>query len=43
LLIVAGYNISIERLKIDPLWGPIRNDPGLQQRLAGNELIAADK
>jgi Flp pilus assembly protein TadD len=39
LSIPAGYNVSIERLKIDPVWDPIRSDPGFQQLLAGKEHI----
>ena len=33
LSIPAGETISIARLKIDPVWDPIRNDPGFQQLL----------
>ena len=39
LSIPAGETISIARLKIDPVWDPIRNDPGFQQLLAGKELV----
>ena len=39
LSIPAGVCISIQRLKIDPVWDPIRNDPGFQQLLAGTEQI----
>jgi TolB-like protein len=39
LSIPAGVCISIERLKIDPVWDPIRNDPRFQQLLNGPELI----
>ena len=39
LSIPAGETISIARLKIDPVWDPIRNDPGFQQLLAGQEHI----
>ena len=39
LSIPAGETISIARLKIDPVWDPIRNDPGFQQLLAGKEHI----
>jgi TolB-like protein/cytochrome c-type biogenesis protein CcmH/NrfG len=39
LSIPAGETISIARLKIDPVWDPIRNDPGFQQLLAGTEHI----
>src|SRR6202162_4834945 len=43
LSIPAGETVSIARLKIDPIWDPIRNDPGLQQLLAGKELIGPSK
>src|SRR5262245_29639194 len=33
LSIPAGHVISIARLKIDPLWDPIRNRPDFQQQL----------
>jgi len=39
LSIPAGETISVVRLKIDPVWDPIRNDPGFQQLLAGSEHI----
>jgi tetratricopeptide (TPR) repeat protein len=39
LSIAAGEAISIARLKIDPVWDPIRHDPGFQQLLAGPEHI----
>jgi tetratricopeptide (TPR) repeat protein len=39
LMLPAGMVVSIERLKIDPVWDPIRNDPGFQQLLTGPELI----
>src|SRR6185503_3367909 len=31
LSIPAGDSVSVARLKIDPVWDPIRNDPGFQQ------------
>jgi len=37
-----GYYISIQ-LKIDPVWDPIRSDPGFQQLLAGKELVGPNK
>ncbi len=37
LSIPAGETISIARLKIDPVWDPIRNDPGFQQLLTMKE------
>ena len=33
LSVPAGQTVSIARLKIDPVWDPIRNDPGFQQLL----------
>ena len=39
LPIPAGETVSIARLKIDPVWDPIRNDPGFQQLLAGQEHV----
>ena len=39
LSIPAGETISIARLKIDPVWDPIRNDPGFQQLLRVNEYV----
>jgi tetratricopeptide (TPR) repeat protein len=39
LSIPAGEAVSIARLKIDPVWDPIRTDPGFQQLLKGTELI----
>ena len=39
LSIPAGETISIARMKIDPVWDPIRKDPGFQQLLAGTEHI----
>ena len=43
LSVPAGQTVSIARLKIDPVWDPIRNDPGFQQLLAGKELIGPSK
>jgi TolB-like protein/Flp pilus assembly protein TadD len=37
LTIPAGEYISIVRLKIDPVWDPIRNDPGFQKLLSEPE------
>jgi TolB-like protein/Flp pilus assembly protein TadD len=39
LSIPAGLSVSIPRLKIDPVWDPIRNDPGFQKLLTGTEHI----
>ena len=33
----AGQDVSIARLKIDPVWDPIRNDPGFQKLLSEPE------
>ena len=41
--IPAGMSVSINRLKIDPVWDPIRNDPEFQQLLAGKEQIGPNK
>jgi len=43
LSIPAGLFISLQQLKIDPVWDPIRNDPGFQQLLAGKEQIGPNK
>ncbi|MGH7937132.1 MAG: tetratricopeptide repeat protein, partial [Bryobacteraceae bacterium] len=39
LLLPAGMVASIARLKIDPVWDPIRNGPFFQQLLKGKERI----
>jgi TolB-like protein/Tfp pilus assembly protein PilF len=39
LSVPAGQAVSIARLKIDPVWDPIRNDPGFQQLLTGKEHV----
>jgi TolB-like protein/cytochrome c-type biogenesis protein CcmH/NrfG len=43
LSIPAGETISIARLKVDPVWDPIRNDPGFQGLLRGKELVGPAK
>jgi TolB-like protein/class 3 adenylate cyclase/Flp pilus assembly protein TadD len=43
LSIPAGVCTSLQRLKIDPVWDPIRNHPGFQQLLAGKEQIGPNK
>jgi hypothetical protein len=43
LSIPAGETISIARLKIDPVWDPIRNDPLFQQLLTGTEQIGPNQ
>ena len=39
LSIPAGETISITRLKLDPVWDPIRDDPGFQELLATKEHV----
>jgi len=39
LSVPAGETISIARLKIDPVWDPIRNDPGSQELLTMKEYV----
>jgi TolB-like protein/Tfp pilus assembly protein PilF len=41
--IPAGDAVSIARLKIDPVWDPIRSDPAFQRLLTGPELIGPGK
>ena len=43
LSIPAGHVISSARLKIDPVWDPIRNRPDFQQLLSGPEQIGPNK
>ena len=43
LSIPAGETISIVRLKVDPVWDPIRNDPGFQQLLTSKELVGPNE
>jgi tetratricopeptide (TPR) repeat protein len=43
LSIPAGGAVSIARLKIDPVWDPIRNRPDFQQLLSGPEQIGPNK
>ena len=43
LAIPAGSAVSIKRLKLDPVWDPIRNDPEFQQLLAGREQVGPNK
>jgi Flp pilus assembly protein TadD len=43
LLIPAGQVISIARLKIDPVWDPIRDRPDFQQLLSGPEQVGFNK
>ena len=39
LSIPAGETISIARLRLDPVWDPIRNDPAFQQLLSVKEHV----
>jgi TolB-like protein/cytochrome c-type biogenesis protein CcmH/NrfG len=39
LSIPAGQVATVARLKIDPVWDPIRNDPGFQQLLTIKEHV----
>jgi len=43
LSIPAGWGVSIARLKIDPVWDPIRNRPDFQQLLSGPEQVGPNK
>jgi tetratricopeptide (TPR) repeat protein len=43
LSISAGGVTSIARLKVDPVWDPIRNRPDFQQLLSGPEQIGPNK
>ncbi len=43
LSIPAGHAVSIARLKIDPVWDPIRHRPDFQQLLSGSEQIGPNK
>jgi serine/threonine-protein kinase len=43
LSIPIGYYISLQELKLDPVWDPIRNDPEFQQLLTGKESVGPRK
>jgi TolB-like protein/Tfp pilus assembly protein PilF len=43
LAMPAGHEVSLVSLKTNPVWDPIRNDPGFQQLLAGKEQIGPGK
>ena len=43
LSIPAGHVISIARLRIDPVWDPIRDRPDFQQLLSDPEQIGPNK
>jgi hypothetical protein len=42
-LLSIPSGISIARLKIDPVWDPIRNHPDFQKLLTGPGLIGPNK
>jgi len=39
----AGHEVSVVSLKTNPVWDPIRNDPGFQQLLTGTQLVGPPK
>jgi hypothetical protein len=39
----AGQFIALARLKIDPVWDPIRNDPGFQKLISEPEPVTVYK
>src|SRR4029434_9866250 len=43
LSIPAGHIVSIARLKVDPVWDPLRYRPDFQQLLSGSEQIGPNK
>jgi TolB-like protein len=43
LTIPAGEYVSVTRLKIDPVWDPIRNDPGFQKLISEPEPVTVYK
>jgi tetratricopeptide (TPR) repeat protein len=43
LLFIPALDVYITRLKIDPVWDPIRNRPDFQQLLSGPEQIGPNK
>jgi tetratricopeptide (TPR) repeat protein len=43
LSVPAGWEVSIARLKIDPVWDPIRTRPDFQKLLSGPEQIGPNK
>ena len=43
LSIPAGQPVSIARLKIDPVWDPLRDRPDFQQLLSGPEQIGPNR
>jgi len=43
LSIPAGESVSIARLRIDPVWDPIRSNAEFQQLLTAKELVGPGK
>ncbi|HXX40783.1 MAG TPA: CDC27 family protein, partial [Chthoniobacterales bacterium] len=43
LAMPAGQVATIARLKVDPVWDPIRSQPEFQQLLTGTELVGPNK
>jgi hypothetical protein len=43
LSIPAGQPVSVARLKIDPVWDPLRHRPDFEKLLAGPEQIGPNK
>jgi serine/threonine-protein kinase len=43
LSIPAGEVLSSARLRIDPVWDPIRNDPEFKTLLTVKELVGSGK
>jgi len=43
LSVPAGQEVTIASLKMNPVWDPIRKDPGFQQVLTGKELVGPNK